>query len=272
MMTHHRRVILVERQTVDWLALDDRAFYAQSQVFCRLWDKPEDYIWRLKQLWDASFAVSYCQVRARLKQLAHDNWRQADALTIVPYQATAPYANVPRDRAAIYLFVDDDDWVSPTLVAELLAASFERACLWRATNIGSPNQQYPVFTWGLNGRVMTNNYAVAGNWLWQGERGLPEVGLGAVAQHHDAAINFRQSALPQLDAALTASNKSPCSSVSLDRGLAGDLQPEKLVALVAQYNRKMAGIPVSSYPLAAWLTPWLQQTQALFTEVLASAG
>lgn len=257
-------VFLVERQTVDWLALDDAAFYAQSVAFCRLWGKPDDFIWRLQQLWDATFGVSYCQTRAALKDLAHANWQSAIGLQIIPFQH---YHNVPRAVDGWYFFVDDDDWVSPEVASLLKQAVVDAdAVLWRATNIGSPQQQDTVFTWGLNGRVMTNNYAVRGQWLWQEENRFTDV-----VQHHNAYHCLNAMQVPQLDLALTASNKSPISSVSLERGLQGEFTQEKLIALIAAYCDKMAEIDPNSCWMTPWLTSWLDKTKQLFDRVLASA-
>lgn len=261
-------IYLVERQTVDWLALDDRTFYAQSVEFCRLWGKPDDFIWRLKQLWDATFGVSYCQTRAQLKDLAHANWQQACGLECIYFDH---YQNVPRvlqgeSSDAWYVFVDDDDWVSPEIALQLQHVQLNSdAVLWRATNIGSPQQQDTVFTWGLNGRVMTNNYAVHGSWLWQADSRFVDV-----VQHHSAYHCLNAMQVPQLDLALTASNKSPISSVSLERGLQGELTREKLIGLIAAYCDKMSAIDPKSCWMTPWLAPWLDETKQLFDRVLQS--
>ncbi len=39
---------VVQRQTLDWQNISDNEFKEQSKSFCQLWDKPEDYVWRLK--------------------------------------------------------------------------------------------------------------------------------------------------------------------------------------------------------------------------------
>lgn len=256
-------IYLVERQTVDWLALDDDAFYAQSVAFCRLWGKPDDFIWRLKLLWDQTFVLSYCETRERLKRIAHRNWQAAYGLSAIPFQH---YQNVPLLPEAWYLFVDDDDWVSPDLVALLCAQPVLSSCdavLWRATNIGSPQQADAVFTWGLNGRVMTNNYAVSGRWLLESAERFEQV-----VQHHSAYHCLNAMQLPQLDLAITASNKSPISSVSLERGLQGEFTQPKLRQLIRSYVEKMRAVEPQTFAMAAWLAPWLAETTQLFAEVL----
>ncbi len=257
------RVVIVQRQTLDWQNISLEEFREQSRSFCRLWNKPEDYVWRLRELWDATFAFSYLQTRAALKAQAEKQIRQAVDVHVVDY---AGYKNFP-DADVPFVFVDDDDWVSPTIAAELcvnLPAQYA-AVLWRAVNIGSPQQGYPMFVWGLNGRCMTNNYALSGKWLRQTGR------VGEFIQHFDALRAMENMThIPQFDLTVTATNKSPCSSVSLDRGLDGDLRPARLVQMVEGFIGRMR----SMTPELVWQAPWvlepIVQTSELFEQIYAS--
>ncbi|HSC76145.1 MAG TPA: hypothetical protein VLB90_07920 [Pseudomonadales bacterium] len=256
-------VIIVQRQTLDWAALTPDAFKPLSVDFCRLWGKPDDYVFRLMQLWDKTFSVGYFETRARLKAISARNLLSVSGVEFVPYDG---YHNIP-DKKAFYLFMDDDDWAAPDLGAVLSAQSPDthKALLWRAVNIGSPQQEYPAFVWGLNGRCMTNNYAVSSVWLNHLQR------LDEVTQHAAAATTLAKFPdIVQLDVAITASNKSPCSSVSLDRGLNGDLSPEKLAALVEDYLARMATLLPEHIWMAQWVAPLVTETVALFSEVSAS--
>lgn len=253
-------VIIVQRQTLDWAALTPDSFRPLSQAFCRLWGKPDDYVFRLMQLWDSTFSLGYFATRARLKAISTRNLSALPGVTFVPYDG---YRNIP-DRRGFYLFMDDDDWAGPELGAVLAGQSPEQqpALLWRATNIGSPQQEYPVFVWGLNGRCMTNNYAVSSVWLDHLQR------LDKVVQHASAAQTLAAMGdVMQLDAAITASNKSPCSSVSLDRGLQGDLSPAKLAALVDDYLARMANLLPEHMWMAPWVQPLVDESVALFRAV-----
>ena len=262
-------VVLVQRQTVDWQRLSDEAFLQQSQGFCTLWGKPKDYVWQLFQLWNQTFSVDYRVVRQRLKDISLQNFQSAHNLTFVPFQG---YRNLPQQRA-YYLFLDDDDWVDPQ-ISDCLQQQIDPQdppplLLWRAANIGSPNQEYPVFVWGMNGRCMTNNYAVHSTWL------QPFSKINHVIQHKDATALFealpkndQARAAPHLDCALTVSNKSPISSVSLDRGLNGDLCPEKLVALVENYIRRMQQVEDKDLAYIPWCAPLLDKTTAVFVDVI----
>jgi hypothetical protein len=256
-------VIIVQRQTLDWASLTPAQFRPLSETFCRLWGKPDNYVFRLMQLWDETFSVGYFATRARLKAISTNNLSTLPGVEFIPYDS---YRNIP-DAHAFYLFMDDDDWAGPDLGAALGAQSPEvhKALLWRAANIGSPQQEYPVFVWGLNGRCMTNNYAVSSVWLNHLER------LQDVVQHSLAAQTLTTLGdIVQLDAALTASNKSPCSSVSLDRGLRGDLSPDNLAALVDDYLARMATRLPEHMWAAPWIEPLVAETVALFRDVSAS--
>lgn len=259
-------IVLVQRQTRDWLRLSDSEFHQQSIAFCALWGKPPDYVWRLFQLWNQTFSVDYRSVRAQLKQVALANIQSARDVEFVPYQG---YDNIPQQQG-YYLFLDDDDWVDPQIAAHLqqhlnVFSSAPPLLLWRSANMGSPQQEHVVFVWGQNGRCMTNNYAVHGSFLQPFSR------IHEVLQHKDAAVLFeRATGVPHLDGALTVSNKSPISSVSLDRGLQGELKPERLIALVENYLERMRKVEDIELVYIPWSRSLIDQTIHLFDQVLRS--
>lgn len=253
-------VIVVQRQTLDWSAMTLEMFRPMSADFCRLWGKPDDYVLRLMQLWDATFAVGYFETRAKLKAISTRNLSSLTDVEFIPYDG---YRNIP-DHHGFYLFMDDDDWAGPELGSVLAAQSPDShdALLWRAANVGSPQQEYPVFIWGLNGRCMTNNYAASSVWLDHLQK------LDAVVQHAAAAKTLAGlHDVVQLDVAITASNKSPCSSVSLDRGLQGDLSSAKLAALVDDYLVRMATLLPEHMWMAPWVAPLVAEATELFRQV-----
>jgi hypothetical protein len=257
-------MVVVQRQTVDWSGMTLAAFREQSRAFCKLWGKPQDYVWQLRELWDNTFDISYLQTRAALKSLAEAQLAKARGIAFVPY---ADYRNLPRVNAP-YLFIDDDDWVAPDIALHRTVFDEQSAFawLWRTVSVGSPQQPHPVFVWGLNGRCMTNNYAVNGQWLWDAEDHFAQV-----VQHSSAAQMLAKMVdVPQLDIVITATNKSPCSSVSLDRGLRGELHSTRLVTLVEQFLAKMAQLRVDDLHAAHWLAEPIAQTVALFEQVYSS--
>jgi len=264
-------VILVQRQTVDWQRLSDIEFREQSQRFCALWGKPADYVWQLFQLWNQTFTLDYRNVRQQLKDLSLHNLQQAKNSIFVPYQ---DYKNIPQQQG-YYLFLDDDDWVDPQIALHLQQhldsfSSPPPLLLWRSANIGSPTQEHVVFVWGMNGRCMTNNYAVHSSFL------NPFSKIQEVLQHKDAEKLFsphlkgEESRIPHLDCALTVSNKSPISSVSLDKGLNGELNSRKLIMLIENYLERMHKVQDSELVYMPWAKEYLQKTISLFEKVVSS--
>ena len=259
-------LVVVQRQTVDWSRLSDEQFLAQSKSFCKLWGKSEDYVWQLFQLWNQTFSVDYRVVRQQLKDLSLQNILQATDTTFVPYQQ---YKNIPQQKG-YYLFLDDDDWVDPQISAHLQQhlnafSSPPPLLLWRSANIGSPNQEHVVFVWGMIGRCMTNNYAVHSSYL------QPFSKIQEVLQHKDAEKLFgEENRIPHLDCALTVSNKSPISSVSLDRGLNGELSPQRLVKLVENYLERMHQVKDSELVYMSWARPLINETIAVLERIMDS--
>jgi len=259
-------VIIVQRQTVEWKKLSDAEFYLQSQAFCELWGKPKDYVWQLFQLWNQTFAIDYRHVRQELKELSLDNLRNTKNVLFVPY---AGYLNIP-ERKGYYLFLDDDDWIDPDVSIHLgknidVSEGYPELLLWRSANIGSPQQEHVVFVWGMNGRCMTNNYAVHDSWL------KPFSKINQILQHKDAAVVFKNHEdVPHLDCALTVSNKSPISSVSLERGLGGDLTSANLVSLVESYLERMYRVQDIELIYMPWSKQYIKNTLKIFERVLQS--
>ena len=255
-------VVIVQRQTLDWETMSLSEFERQSKSFCRLWGKPDDYIFNIVTLWSNTFGFSYFQVRAALKKIALCSIEKADGVVFVPY---ADYQNIPRLNLP-YIFIDDDDWVSPEISQTLdnVVLPYD-ALLWRTVSVGSPNQEYPVFVWGLNGRCMTNNYAVNGNLLGD------QYQLADVIQHSNAVETLKAlESVIELDVALTATNKSPCSSVSLDRGLNGCLESRELVKLIDNFLEKMSNLAKEHMNIAPWIKSYVDETVEVFKQVQVS--
>jgi len=259
-------VIIVQRQTMDWKKLSNLQFHQQSREFCRLWGKPEDTVWSFFQLWNKTFQIDYRDVRQQLKNISLNNIQQSNHTEFIPYEH---YLNIPP-RAGYYIFLDDDDWVDPHITVHLYEklSAFPmppHLLLWRSANIGSPTQEHVVFIWGMNGRCMTNNYAVHSGWL------KPFTKIEQLIQHKDANKLFEANkATPHLDCALTVSNKSPISSVSLDRGLGAELTSARLVGLVENYLDRMHKVEDSELVYIPWAKDYLARTLQIFEDVLKS--
>jgi hypothetical protein len=253
-------LVIVQRQSPDWPHLSDEAFRQQSIQFCHLWGKPELYVWELFQLWNSTFAIDYRQVRQQLKQITLDVLAEVQNAQWIPY---AQYQNIPFCRDAYYIFLDDDDWVAPDFINQLSRhlrgnSVWPGLLLWRSANVGSPQQDHPVFVWGMNGRCMTNNYAVHGSEL------QPFFRIKQFIQHKEAVKVFDKAEAPHLDCALTVSNKSPISSVSLDRGLGNDHSSAHLKQLVVNYLDRMSTVGDEDLIYIPWAKLWLERTVRVF--------
>jgi hypothetical protein len=66
------------------------------------------------------------------------------------------------------------------------------------------------------------------------------------------------------------SNKSPISSVSLDRGLAGEFSGNKLLMLVGKYVERMQQITDEDLAYIPWARPLVESMIEIFSEVEAS--
>lgn len=255
-------VVIVKRPTLNWSEIDFPTFKQESKSFCRSWGRPEDHAYNLAKLWDRTFSHGYFETRHRIKLIAERNLNTLDEVQISQWseEREIPQLDAP------YVFIDDDDWFSPELpkIMNLLTPDKLDIVLWRVTNIGSPNQPIPVFYWGKSGRCMTHNYAVSGRWIDQHS-------IEDVMDHGRAmkTIHALDNVL-QLDVCLGVSNKGPISSVSLHKGLAGELEPPKLASLVATYLDRMATITMADLAHIAWAKDLVDETINVYQDVLDS--
>ena len=259
----NEKVVVVQRQTLDWGNISDARFKESSKSFCQLWGKPEDLVYRMKQLWDDTFGIGYFETRQAVKSIAESNIHSLRDIEYVPY---CGYNNIP-DEAAYYLFIDDDDWFSPDIAAVIRGIDRNQydGILWHIGIIGSPKLDEAVLIWGMGGRCMTNNYALSSDWL-DGLRRLPEV-----LQHAPAVKTFSQlDRKLQLDRVLSVTNKNPCSSVSLEKGLQGDFSKQRMFQLVKSYVEKMKRIQPEQLKQLAWAAPYIDETIAVFEKILMS--
>ena len=255
-------VVIVKRPTLNWAEIDFPTFKQESISFCQSWGRPEDYAYKLAQLWDRTFSHGYFETRHKIKLIAEQNINALDDVQVSHWnkERQVPQLDAP------YVFVDDDDWFSPELprVMRLLTADKLDIVLWRVTNIGSPNQPTPVFYWGKSGRCMTHNYAVSGRWIDQHS-------IEDVLDHGRAMKTIHaMENVPQLDVCLGVSNKGPISSVSLHKGLDGELEPQKLASLVAAYLNRMATISMADLAHITWAKDPVDKTIGVYQAVLDS--
>src|SRR5580700_5222420 len=172
-----QRNLLILRASPDWNTFDIEL----SRGFLRSLHLPEDLVIEFAALWEKHFKVDYRSVRAQLKALAlqtYDEVRQASLLRHEEWDDGQPGGRVA--------FVDDDDWMSPSLFESLPSpTSGEDGVRWGSLRVGrifAPNghAEPPVQRRPLDRIVYTNNYAVTA-------RALRRLGRAAVFEH-DAEI------------------------------------------------------------------------------------
>ena len=258
-----REVFIVQRQTLDWAALDLEGLRSASIEFCRRLRRRDDFVYRLAKLWNDTFRCGYLETRARIKAISEQHNASIDGTRFIPFEENT---DVTLDAAG-YVFIDDDDWFSPALGTALAPYTGRERnfLLWRTTNIGSPNQEFPVFYWGLNGRCMTNNYMAT--WHWIREQGS----LDRVFWHKSAIqVLEKEPDLQQLDVCLSVANKGPISSMSLIRGLGDSREPSALREMVEQYLRQMETVTAADLAHVSWAAPLLDATIQVYRDVFDS--
>jgi len=262
-MTGKPAIIIVQRQTLDWQHMDEAAYQTASIPFCRLWERPDDYMVDIVRLWNNTFAISYFETRHRLKQLATEHNQCIGGTRFIAYEH---YRNVPLGNGYAYVFIDDDDWLSPQLASALAATDLYQhdAGIWKGCTLGSPKSEHPLFFWGLNGRCMTNNYVVTSRWIQSAET------LQQACKHSEAEKTVPALDTLLIDEWLSITNKAPCSSVSLENSLQNKRDPDTLANIIHRFNERMQTIPQQDFERAAWAWPLFESTRQLFADIANS--
>jgi hypothetical protein len=257
------KVIVVQRETLEWCSLDLEKFKDISIEHSRRWGKPDDFTYILALLWNSTFGVDFFETRYRLKMLSESHNESLPGVTFLKYHDGREL----MIEDAVYTFVDDDDWYSPDLGSVLggCAPNHFNILLWLTTNVGSPNQPRPIFYWDKNGRCMTNNYAASGQWFKKN-------GSMACAYSDGAALRSveAQSSVEQIELRLSVSNKGPISSVSMHKGLGNSREPQALLALVENYLYRMSSLVPSDISRISWSSALIDKTIQIYQDVYDS--
>ena len=201
--------LLVLRASPDWATFD----LESSRAFLRRLRLPDYLVVDFAALWDRHFRVDYRSLRARLKALALQTFsdvRQASLLRHEDWDGCGP-------DGGWLAFVDDDDWMAPTLFESLPAtASTGDGVRWGSLRLGrvfAPDGYAPLIIQQrpLDRIVYTNNYAVSA-------RALSGLGRAAFFEHDAAQASFDRP-----DFKVTASSeylscavKHPCCTMSIN--------------------------------------------------------
>ena len=121
--------LLILRASPDWNTFDMES----SRGFLRSLHLPEDLVIEFAALWEKHFKADYRSVRAQLKALALQTYGEVRQASLLRHEEWDGMGQ-PGGRVA---FVDDDDWMSPSLFESLPAAtSAEDGVRWGSLRLG----------------------------------------------------------------------------------------------------------------------------------------
>ena len=250
--------LLILRASPDWDTFD----LERSRGFLKSLRLPEDLVIAFAALWEKHFKADYRSVRAQLKTLAlqtYDEVRQASLLRYEEWDGNGP----PGGRVA---FVDDDDWMSPSLFECLPAmTSTEDGARWGSLRVGrvfAPNgyAEPPIQRRPLDRIVYTNNYAVTAH-------ALSRLGRAALFEHDAAQESFDRAGftLVTSEKYLSCAVKHPCCTMSANYLMSLD-------DFRSDPRREMSAFMESLYamPLEG-MEEWLRKQFVQFRQVMTDA-
>ncbi|MEO8460451.1 MAG: hypothetical protein ABI451_07975 [Dokdonella sp.] len=250
-------LVIVVRQSPDW-AHEDRAMLLEnSRAFCRMIGRPEEFVADSIQLWDATCTLPYFAVRAEIKEIAEDNLRHVRSARIMQL------ADLRRDTIdpdALYLFIDDDDWLHPDFASRIAAHLTPQFVAWR---YGSIKVEQNVELRAFDPITYTNNYAIRGIFLCANENDFITAQQHWIAEQLWQRDDFLDKPLPLY---ISATNKHPCSTMVLEQCFRDGISQATLRRTLAGYVDGLA----SAIPAAAeWTTPWVEKTRTFYRSLLS---
>lgn len=244
---------IVRRQSPDWGALGDE-YFQQAREFEQLVSLPEGFMRQLVECWNRCFSVAYFDVRQQLKEIAERNLLRVHDTVMCELDDFHP-----GDFAGRYLlFIDDDDWYAPDLVARLKVhdAAPTQAIVWQSVRLYGPAEIRP------DRYCFTNNYAITAEFFaGEGKE------LAAVAQHFKAEEQVTRPGFPvtYCEEALSVANKHPCSP-SIMLNLYGEINDDILRRHVDNYVAELRRLEPE--PRLRWIEPSLAELADLFEDCL----
>ena len=231
------KIYVVERQSPDWAALDDR-YFDEMRAFARLIGRPENMMVDYVRLWDDTFPLSFFQVRARLKEIAMGSRADMRGVERIDL-AGAATLDAP---GAWLVFSDDDDWFAPDLADRLRTETGrgDEVVIWRSLVLRDGFERRAVDHY-----CYTNNYGVRGRLA-----AIHCDRFECVAQHWLAQDTISRLAPPTrfIDQPLSVTNRHPASTLELERGLGDRLDGARLRAMVADWMAKTGRADLATVP------------------------
>jgi hypothetical protein len=250
--------LLVLRASPDWPTYE----IERSRGFLKSLRLPEDLIIEFAVLWGQNFKLDYRSVRAQLKAIAIETFNAVRQSSLVQHQDWDS-CGPPDGRIA---FVDDDDWMAPSLFEQLPAPTLgEDGVRWGSLRLGRVfgpmGYALPIVQRRpLDRIVYTNNYAVT-------SAALRRLGRAALFEHDAAQTSFDQAdfthAASQLY--LSCAVKHPCCTMSANYLMA---QP----SFRADPRREMTEFMAAIERMRLHdMDEWLRQPFGRFRQVMADA-
>jgi hypothetical protein len=250
--------LLILRASPDWIDFNIES----SRDFLRSLALPENLVIEFAALWSRHFKVDYRSVRMQLKTLALQTYDDVRWASLVRHEEWDG-KGAPDGRVA---FVDDDDWMSPSLFESLPPVTpAEEGVRWGSLRLGrvfAPNgyaepiiQRRP-----LNRIVYTNNYAVTA-------RALLRLGRAAFFGHDAAQNAFDQPnfMLTTSEEYLSCAVKHPCCTMSVNYLMSLD-------SFRSDPGREMCNFMESVDAMRLEdMDEWLRKPFTQFREIMADA-
>jgi hypothetical protein len=257
-----RQLRIVVRQSPDWRNTPYQDLIEDSRAFCRMIAKPvaipENFISDVIAVWDRMFAMPFFHVRAAMKDIAQEN------LSAVKLAAITPIASLHAgDMAAepLYLFIDDDDWLHPNIVAELRPFLKDENDGYIFGNVLCVSN---IQLRRIEDGCYTNNYAVSRRFM-QAQSG----NVDRVIQHWAAneAFHRPEFRLTQVPLYVSATNKHPASTMKLKDGLEEhELSANTLRRLIEKFVDESAD--AIAPPEAEWVVPYTRKVRKVFATLV----
>jgi hypothetical protein len=250
--------LLILRASPDWNSFDIEC----SRGFLRSLHLPEDLVIEFAALWERHFKVDYRSVRAQLKTLALQTYGEVRQASLLRHEDWSGKGQ-PDGRVA---FVDDDDWMSPSLFENLPAtASGEDGVRWGSLRLGrifAPNgyAEPPIQRRPFDRIVYTNNYAVTAP-------ALARLGPAAFFAHDAAQKSFDRPdfRLVTSEKYLSCAVKHPCCTMSANYLMSLD-------GFRSDPRREMSAFMESVHAMTLeGMEEWLRKPFAQFRQVMIDA-
>ncbi|MBK1629756.1 hypothetical protein CKO31_03170 [Thiohalocapsa halophila] len=165
-------IYIVRRQSPDWHELAttfsrDGTFDAGALLPSPLPIGFPANLLELVALWNATFCLDFFTVRARIADIAEENWQSLDGVAVYQQREIGNIAQamIAAGRGAV-CFVDDDDWFAPRLATVLKGLSRSKSHIVRWAAPLYDGKLYVRFAPRFFGKWAARSYewASARNW------------------------------------------------------------------------------------------------------------